>query len=166
MVYGQLEIHRQDLPNPNLEIILNTEYFRLTTFCNHMQRQLSEREIVKLPANDLPSVFTGILRSPRTWLNNTFWRTINVEKKTEKSQAQKDFERKRILSITGAILFMIAYVAWNRIISIEIIPAESYRERDNEANKYDDVDDDDDDDDDEDDDDYDDGDDDDDDYDE
>ncbi|CAI2171521.1 11502_t:CDS:2 [Funneliformis geosporum] len=120
MIYGHLAVHLySDLPNPNLAIILNTEYPRLARFCELMKNRLSESEIVKLPANDLPSVFTGIFSSPRTWFNNTFWRTRNVEKMPEKSQAEKDFERKRLISITGAVLFMVIYVVWNGIIRIE-----------------------------------------------
>jgi len=148
MVYGHLATHLySDLPNPSLAIILNTEFPRLVMFCERMKGRLSEREIVKFPTNDLPSVFTGILRSPRTWFNNTFWRTSNVEKETEKSQAQKDFERKRIISIVGAILFMVTYVIWNRIISIEFISEEEDEKEDKEEeNEYDDDDNDDDDD--------------------
>ncbi|GES99955.1 metaxin-1 isoform X2 [Rhizophagus clarus] len=114
------------------------EFPRLVMFCDRMKGRLSEREIVKFPFNDLPSVFTGILKSPRTWFNNTFWQIRNVEKEAEKSQAQKDFERKRIISITGAILFMVTYVIWNKIISIEFIS-----EKDKEYYDNDDVDDDD-----------------------
>jgi hypothetical protein len=144
MVYGHLATHLySDLPNPSLAIILSTEFPRLVMFCDRMKSRLSEREIVKFPTNDLPSVFTGILRSPRTWFNNTFWQTRNVEKEAEKSQTQKDFEKKRIISITGAILFMATYVIWNKIISIEFI---SEKEDEEENKNYDDDDDDDDDD--------------------
>jgi len=133
MVYGHLAVHLcSDLPNPNLAIILNTEYPTLAMFCERMKDRLSEKEIVKLPANDLPSVFTGIISSPRTWFNNTFWRTRNVEKKPEKSQVQKDFERKRMISITGAILFMVTYVVWNRIISIEFVNTQEEGEEEEE----------------------------------
>ncbi|RIA95437.1 outer mitochondrial membrane transport complex protein [Glomus cerebriforme] len=143
MVYGHLATHLYpDLPNPSLAIILNTEYPRLAMFCERIKGRLSEKEIVRLPTNDLPSVFTGILRSPRTWFNNAFWRTRNIEKETEKSQAQKDFERKRIISITGAILFMVTYIVWNRIIRIEIVhnKEEENGEEENgdEENEYDD----------------------------
>ncbi|CAG8542140.1 16885_t:CDS:2 [Rhizophagus irregularis] len=115
MVYGHLATHLySDLPNPSLAIILRTEFPRLVIFCDRMKDRLSEKEIIKFPANDLPSVFTGIFRSPRAWFNNTLWQARDVEKE-EKSQPQKDFERKRIISITGAILFMVTYVIWNKI---------------------------------------------------
>ncbi|CAG8479652.1 11321_t:CDS:2 [Funneliformis mosseae] len=145
-IYGHLAVHLySDLPNPNLAIILNTEYPSLARFCERMKNRLSEREIVKLPANDLPSVFTGIFSSPRTWFNNTFWRTRNVEKRPEKSQAQKDFERKRLMFITGAVLFMVIHVVWNGIIRIEFTDVDSEEEEHvEETEEYDEYDDDDD----------------------
>lgn len=148
MVYGHLATHLySDLPNPSLAIILRTEFPRLVMFCDRMKDRLSEREIIKFPANDLPSVFTGILRSPRAWFNNTLWQARNLEKE-EKSQTQKDFERKRIISITGAILFMATYVIWNKIISIEVISEKDDKEEnvyyDNDGNDDNDDDDDDD----------------------
>ncbi|CAG8793892.1 8012_t:CDS:1, partial [Racocetra fulgida] len=44
------------------------------------------------------------------------WRSKIEEIKKEKSEAQITFERKRNLSIFGAICFVVGYVTWNGII--------------------------------------------------
>ncbi|CAG8502104.1 4958_t:CDS:2 [Acaulospora morrowiae] len=117
VVYGHLALHLYaNLQNSDLSEILKTEYPRLEQFCERMKNRLSSKSINYLPATDLPSVFTGLISSPRTW----FTRTPRMKEKSEKSEAQISFERKRYISIFGAITFIIVYVFWNRIISIEL----------------------------------------------
>ncbi|RIB05539.1 hypothetical protein C2G38_2047515 [Gigaspora rosea] len=119
-VYGYLALHiYTELPNSELSTILNTEYPRLSRFCERMKDRLSSRPISHLPATDLPSFFSGLCTSPRTWFSRNIWRNNIEEVKKEKSEAQIKFERTRNLSIFGAICFVVAYVAWNGIISIE-----------------------------------------------
>ncbi|CAG8606918.1 14959_t:CDS:2, partial [Acaulospora colombiana] len=112
VAYGHLALHLYaDLPIPDLPEILNNEYPRLVQFCHRMKSRLSSRPINHLPATDLPSVFSGLIGSPRTWFTRT--------SKTERAEAQIKFERKRNLSILGAITFVIIYVVWNGIITVE-----------------------------------------------
>ncbi|KAF0444830.1 Tom37 C-terminal domain-containing protein [Gigaspora margarita] len=119
-VYGYLALHiYTELPNSELSTILNTEYPRLSRFCERMKDRLSSRPISHLPATDLPSFFSGLCSSPRTWFSRNIWRNNIEEVKKEKSEAQIKFERTRNLSIFGAICFVVAFVAWNGIISIE-----------------------------------------------
>ncbi|CAG8546001.1 8706_t:CDS:2 [Scutellospora calospora] len=108
MAYGYLALHKySELSNPDLATIFNTEYPRLARFCERMKNYLSSRPISKLPATDLPSFFSGLFSSPHTWFNRNVWKTYNVEGiKKEKSEAQIKFERKRNLSIFGAIGFV------------------------------------------------------------
>ncbi|CAG8570203.1 8284_t:CDS:2 [Diversispora eburnea] len=120
IVYSHLSLHLYaKLPHPNLSIILNNEYPRLARFCNRMKNRLSSQPINQLPDIDLPSVFTGLIKSPRTWFTSSEVKTSKTEETPQKSEAQIKFERKRNISIFGAIVLMIVHVVWNGIITIE-----------------------------------------------
>ncbi|CAG8837156.1 8857_t:CDS:1, partial [Cetraspora pellucida] len=120
IVYGYLALHiYPELPNSELSTILNTECPRLARFCERMKDQLSSRPISQLKDINLPSFFSDLFSSPSTWFSHNIWRTKIKETKKEKSEAQTTFERKRNLSIVGAVCFVVGYVAWNGIVSIE-----------------------------------------------
>ncbi|CAG8682958.1 11956_t:CDS:1, partial [Dentiscutata erythropus] len=120
IAYSYLALHLYaELPDSELSTILNTDYPRLARFCERMKDLLSSRPISHLPSTDLPSFFSGLFTSPRTWFSRNIWRSNIEEVKREKSEAQIKFERTRNLSIFGAICFVTAYITWNGIISIE-----------------------------------------------
>jgi len=118
IIYGYLAVQvYADLPNPNLSIILRAEFSQLTAFCDRMRSRLKHIPLNKLPAVHFPTLFAGLFTSRQAWFSQIFGHTIKTEKtKVEKPAAQVDFERKRIISIAGAIFFMTVYVLWNGII--------------------------------------------------
>ncbi|KAG9293878.1 hypothetical protein G9A89_019216 [Geosiphon pyriformis] len=134
IAYGYLALHLYpDLPNPTLSNILKTEFPQLSQFCDRMRNKSSQKPLTKLTTSNLPSLFS-IFLSPREWFVNSYWNPAKKEKpKEEKSPAQIDFERKRVIAITGAMLLMVGYIIWNGIISIEITEVEE-DDNDDETN--------------------------------
>jgi len=96
-----------------------------------MKHRLFQEQLPIIQAAELPSMFTGLFVSPRSWFTNTF-RGKRDDTKIEKSQAQLNFERKRFYSIVGAVMFMIVYTVWNGIVVIDIVGSEDEDEDEDE----------------------------------
>jgi hypothetical protein len=52
--------------------------------------------------------------------SNIIGQSIEEKKEVKKSEAQLEFERKRIWSIAGAVTLFLGYIIMNGIVSIEI----------------------------------------------
>jgi len=96
-----------------------------------MKDRLFQEQLPIIQAVELPSMFTGLFVSPRSWFTNTF-RSQRDDAKKEKSQAQLNFEKKRFYSIVGAVMFMIVYTVWNGIVTIDIVGSEDEDEDEDE----------------------------------
>ncbi|KAI9487633.1 MAG: hypothetical protein EXX96DRAFT_554047 [Benjaminiella poitrasii] len=130
IVFGYLALHLYpDLAHRRLQHILTNEYPKLAQYCNRIRDLLftSQSNVVEsAPAEDVPSLWKTSINNPVGFLGNvkddivSYMGTNDVESKKEKSQAQIDFERKRIWSIAGGVTFFLAYIIYNGIISIEL----------------------------------------------
>ncbi|KAI8380105.1 Tom37 C-terminal domain-containing protein [Blakeslea trispora] len=129
IVFGYLALHLYpDLAHRRLQHILQQEYPRLAEYCNRIKDVLfadTEESILESEsADDVPSVWKTLTNNPTGFFSTIKDDVVsymgNSEEKKEKSQAQIDFERKRIWSIAGGVTFFLAYIIYNGILSIEI----------------------------------------------
>ncbi|KAK9722017.1 hypothetical protein K7432_002989 [Basidiobolus ranarum] len=126
IVFGQLALHYYpELPNPRLASMLKEEFPNLGEFCERIHNLAFTEPIKKATSNDTPSPFSGLFGSPISWLKNNFLIKLTGTKEVEpKTPEQVEFERTRFLSIFGAAWFMVAFIVYNGIISIEFVNEE------------------------------------------
>ncbi|KAI9276523.1 hypothetical protein BY458DRAFT_505211 [Sporodiniella umbellata] len=127
IVFGYLALHLYpDLPHKRLQYILTNEYPVLAQYCERVKSLLyppGQQTLESSPSEDVPSFWKTVANNPTQFLSSIktdFVSYMGSEKeKKEKSQAQVDFERKRIWSIAGGVTAMLAYIIYNGIISVE-----------------------------------------------
>lgn len=128
IVFGYLALHLYpDLSHRRLQNILANEYPALARYCDRMKQLLFEQQAVESEASeDVPSLWKTFKSNPMGFLSTvkddvvSYMGTATEQDKKEKSQAQVDFERKRIWSIAGGVTFFLAYVIYNGIVSIDL----------------------------------------------
>ncbi|KAI8083336.1 outer mitochondrial membrane transport complex protein-domain-containing protein [Gilbertella persicaria] len=127
VLFGYLALHLYpDLAHRRLQHILQNEYPRLAQYCDRMKQLLfaDQQAIESEPAEDVPSIWRTFKNNPRGFLGTIKDDIVSYmgtsSEKPEKTQAQIDFERKRIWSIAGGVTFFLAYIIYNGILSIEI----------------------------------------------
>jgi hypothetical protein len=112
------------LPHHRLRIILTTEYPRLALFCDRFKKAYFTEPLPQSEsASDMPTLWKAFTQNPMEFFSSIKSNIIGKpqEKKEEKkSEAQLDFERKRIWSIAGAVTVLVGYIIMNGIVSIEI----------------------------------------------
>ncbi|OBZ82464.1 hypothetical protein A0J61_09487 [Choanephora cucurbitarum] len=149
IVFGYLALHLYpNLAHRRLQHILLQEYPRLAEYCNRMKDLLfadaEEGVLESEPADDVPSVWKTLTNNPAGFFSTIKDDIVSYmgtsEEKKEKSQAQIDFERKRIWSIAGGVTFFLAYIIYNGILSIEVVSEddEFYEQEDEDEEYYDD----------------------------
>ncbi|KAI9489236.1 outer mitochondrial membrane transport complex protein-domain-containing protein [Zychaea mexicana] len=133
IVFGQLALHLYpDLAHRRLQHILTTEYPRLARYCDRIKDMYFVSEQPQSGASeDVPSMWRTLWNNPRSFLTTIKDDAMSYmgnqeEEKKKKSQAQLDFERKRIWSIVGGVTFLLAYVIYNGIVSVEFGDEEEY----------------------------------------
>ncbi|ORX75290.1 hypothetical protein K493DRAFT_271961 [Basidiobolus meristosporus CBS 931.73] len=126
VVFGQLALHYYpELPNARLATMLKEEFPNLGQFCDRVRGLAFSKPVEKSSSLDTPSPLSGLLGSPVSWFKNNFLiRFTGTKEAAPKTPEQEEFERKRFLSIFGAAWFMIAFVVYNGIISIQTVEAE------------------------------------------
>ncbi|KAG0166129.1 hypothetical protein DFQ30_007557 [Apophysomyces sp. BC1015] len=134
VAFGHLALHLYpNLAHGRLQHILKHEYPRLAQFCDRFKNiYFSDEQKTSQPADDVPSLWRTIVNNPRTLFNNVKESVVSYmgdsEAEKKKSQSQIEFEKKRMWSITGGVMFLLAYVVYNGIISIEFDDDEKYDE--------------------------------------
>ncbi|KAG2220841.1 hypothetical protein INT45_010903 [Circinella minor] len=128
IVFGQLALHiYPNLSHRRLQHILTTEYPRLAQYCDRIKNlYFSSEQPQSEISEDVPSMWRTLWNNPKAFLSNikddvTSYMGNQEEdgEKKEKSQAQLEFERKRIWSIAGGVTFLLAYIIYNGIVSVE-----------------------------------------------
>ncbi|CAO3687010.1 unnamed protein product [Umbelopsis vinacea] len=125
LAFGYLSLHMYPmLPHHRLRIILTTEYPRLALFCDRFKKAYFTEPLPQSEsASDMPTLWKAFTQNPMEFFSSIKSNIIGKpqEKKEEKkSEAQLDFERKRIWSIAGAVTVLVGYIIMNGIVSIEI----------------------------------------------
>ncbi|RCH84916.1 hypothetical protein CU097_005975 [Rhizopus azygosporus] len=128
ILFGYLALHLYpDLPHKRLQYILVNEYPALAQYCDRVRDALHPSDQVPIesdPSEDIPSLWKTFTSNPLGFFSSVKSDIVSYmrsdEEKKEKSQAQIDFERKRIWSIAGGVTFMLAYIIYNGIISLEV----------------------------------------------
>lgn len=128
IVFGYLSLHLYpDLAHRRLQHILTQEYPKLVSYCDRMKQLLFESSETEEsePSEDVPSLWKTIINNPTGFLGTvkddvvSYMNSGTAEEGKEKSKSQVDFERKRIWSIAGGVTFLLAYVIYNGIVSID-----------------------------------------------
>ncbi|KAI9316400.1 outer mitochondrial membrane transport complex protein-domain-containing protein [Dichotomocladium elegans] len=127
IVFGYLALHLYpDLAHRRLQHILTNEYPRLAQYCDRMkERFFSAEHVHSEAAQNVPSQWRTFWNSPRAYLSSikhdvmAYMGNDDADNKKTKTEAQMDFERKRIWSIAGGFTFLLAYIIYNGIVSIE-----------------------------------------------
>ncbi|KAI8147239.1 outer mitochondrial membrane transport complex protein-domain-containing protein [Fennellomyces sp. T-0311] len=126
VVFGQLALHLYpNLAHRRLQHILTNEYPRLARFCDRIKDlYFSSEQQESEVSEDIPSMWRTLWNNPRAFVSNIkddvmAYMGNDEEDKKERSDAQVDFERKRIWSIAGGVTFLLAYVIYNGIVSVE-----------------------------------------------
>ncbi|KAI8337221.1 hypothetical protein BC941DRAFT_494758 [Chlamydoabsidia padenii] len=141
VVFGYLSLHYYpNLAHKRLQHILKEEYPRLARFCDRFHSTyFSDKNGPTLsePANDIPSLWRTIVSNPRGFLTTIKDDAISYmssadENKKKRSEAQLDFERKRIWSIAGGVTFLLAYIIYNGIVSVEVVDEDEYDDDDDD----------------------------------
>ncbi|KAL1914220.1 uncharacterized protein VTP21DRAFT_9673 [Calcarisporiella thermophila] len=145
LIYGHLASHLHgELPNNRLSLLLNSEFPELSRWCHHMRdTYLSSlpHHFEQTPRLETSQwdVFSGIFRAPLAWLRHTFFSSVIPTKEhantTEKTEAERDFERKRMWAIATAVVTVLTYVIANGIVSVEIGDGWSNVENDDTENE-------------------------------
>ncbi|KAF7729344.1 hypothetical protein EC973_004600 [Apophysomyces ossiformis] len=139
IAFGYLALHLYpELAHGRLQHILIHEYPRLAQFCDRFKTTyFSDEQAISQPAEDVPSFWRTIISNPRTIFNNVKDNIVSYmgepEAEKKKTPAQIEFEKKRLWSITGGVMFLLAYVVYNGIVSIEFEDDDEY----NEEEEYD-----------------------------
>jgi hypothetical protein len=125
MVFGYLALHMYPmLPHHRLRVILTTEFPRLALFCDRFKKSFFNEPLPQSEsASDVPTLWKSFTQSPLDFFSSIKTNILGdgEEKKEEKkSDAQLDFERKRIWTIAGGVTVFLAYIIMNGIISVEI----------------------------------------------
>ncbi|KAJ2959364.1 hypothetical protein NQZ79_g5177 [Umbelopsis isabellina] len=125
MVFGYLALHMYPmLPHHRLRVILTTEFPRLALFCDRFKKSFFDEALPQSEsASDVPTLWKSFTQSPLEFFSSIKTNILgNGEEKKEdkKSDAQLDFERKRIWTIAGGVTVFLAYIIMNGIISVEI----------------------------------------------
>ncbi|CAO3579065.1 unnamed protein product [Absidia cylindrospora] len=133
IVFGYLSLHYYpDLAHKRLQHILKEEYPRLAKFCDRFKNAYFSSEngpaTLSEPASDIPSLWRTLVNNPRGFLTTIkddamayMSSADNDNSKKKRSEAQLDFERKRIWSIAGGVTFLLAYIIYNGIVSVEVV---------------------------------------------
>ncbi|KAI8081367.1 uncharacterized protein BX664DRAFT_285339 [Halteromyces radiatus] len=145
IVFGYLSLHYYpDLAHNRLQHILKEEYPRLARFCDRFQQTyFSDQKDVEIsePSDDIPSLWRTMINNPRGFLSSIKDDAVQYmsssDKKKKRSEAQLDFERKRIWSIAGGVTFLLAYIIYNGIISVEVVDEDDqYYDDDDNQDDY------------------------------
>lgn len=144
-MFGYLSLHYYPaLAHKRLQHILKEEYPRLARFCDRFQSTYfsqhtgSDGPTVSEPANDIPSLWRTMISNPRGFLTTikddaAAYMSSADDSKKKRSEAQLDFERKRIWSIAGGVTFLLAYIIYNGIVSVEVVDDNEYEDDDEYA---------------------------------
>ncbi|KAI7877481.1 hypothetical protein K492DRAFT_239168 [Lichtheimia hyalospora FSU 10163] len=127
MVFGYLALHLYpNLAHRRLQHILINEYPRLASYCDRVkERFFSTEQSQSEAAQDIPSLWRTLCNNPRAFFSNikqdamAYMGNSDTQDQPKKSDAQVEFERKRIWSIAGGVTFLLAYVIYNGIVSVE-----------------------------------------------
>ncbi|ORX62695.1 hypothetical protein DM01DRAFT_1278924 [Hesseltinella vesiculosa] len=123
VVFGYLALHYfPQLPHGRLQHILKGEYPRLASYCDRFQQQYFSSQVQSSqPAEDVPSFWKMVWQQPLAYLSAVRSTPDTSNKPSpEKSPEQIEFEKKRIWSFAGGITFLLAYVIYNGLVSVEI----------------------------------------------
>ena len=127
-MFGQLALHiYPDLSHRRLQHILKTEYPRLAQYCDRIKDlYFSSEQPQSEVSEDVPSMWRTLWNNPKKFLSNIkddvqsyMGNQEEDGEEKKKSQAQLEFERKRIWSIAGGVTFLLAYIIYNGIVSVE-----------------------------------------------
>jgi hypothetical protein len=129
IIYGYLALHLYpDLAHKRLQHILTVEYPKLARYCDRVKQQFykeSDTTEESEAAQDVPSTWRTFINNPTGFLSTVKDDVVSYmgkeeDSKEEKSASQVEFERKRVWSIAGGITFLLAYVIYNGIVSIDV----------------------------------------------
>ncbi|KAI9284463.1 Tom37 C-terminal domain-containing protein [Umbelopsis sp. AD052] len=126
LAFGYLSLHMYPmLPHHRLRIILTTEYPRLSLFCDRFKKAYFTEPLPQSEsATEIPTLWKSFTNSPVEFFSsiksNIIGQSGEEKKEEKKSDAQLDFERKRIWSIAGAVTLFLGYIIMNGIVSIEL----------------------------------------------
>lgn len=136
IVFGFLSLHYYpELPHNRLQHILKEEYPRLAHFCDRFKETYFSNNESSLsePAEDIPSFWRTMISHPGSLLGSikddvlSYMSKDNDNDNDENEQAKKknpeelEFQKKRIWSIAGGVTFLLAYVIFNGLVSVEIV---------------------------------------------
>lgn len=124
IVFGHLALHLYpDLAHGRLQHILRHEYPRLATYCDRLKAEwFSTEHQESEPSEEVPSLWRTFYSNPTAFFRNIKDDIVSYmgnEKPVKKSEAELDFQKKRIWSIAGGLTFFLAYVIYNGIVSVE-----------------------------------------------
>ncbi|KAI8074054.1 Tom37 C-terminal domain-containing protein [Gongronella butleri] len=131
IVFGHLALHYYpELPHRRLQHILKVEYPRLARYCERFHASyFAEDSQLSPAAADVPSLWKMVWQQPLAYLSSI--RTTpdtSGKAKPVKSDAQIEFEKKRIWSFAGGFTFLLAYIIYNGLISVEIVDDDGYEQ--------------------------------------
>ncbi|ORY98873.1 Tom37 C-terminal domain-domain-containing protein [Syncephalastrum racemosum] len=126
IAFGYLALHLYpDLAHRRLQHILTTEYPRLARYCDRIKETYFAADLVESQAaEDVPSFWRTLTNNPKAIFNTVksdiaaYMGNTN-EGQENRSQAEIEFQRKRIWSIAGGLTFLFAYIIYNGIVSID-----------------------------------------------
>ncbi|CAO3634536.1 unnamed protein product [Cunninghamella echinulata] len=140
IVFGFLSLHYYpDLPHNRLQHILKEEYPRLAHYCDRFKETYfaNKESSLSQPAEDIPSFWRTMINNPGSILGSikddvlSYISTNNSDDdddddennatRVKKTEEQIEFEKKRIWSIAGGVTFLLAYVIFNGLVSVEIV---------------------------------------------
>ncbi|OZJ07042.1 hypothetical protein BZG36_00099 [Bifiguratus adelaidae] len=134
VAFGYLSLHYfPKLARDRLRIILEAEFPSLAKYIERMRDLYESSSTLSSPPPTaetktpvLPSFFNSIAADPWAWFQRVkSERLVNPFASTEtgpkKSQAELDFERKRVWSIAAGVFSVVVYVVWNGLVRIEKI---------------------------------------------
>ncbi|CAO3630921.1 unnamed protein product [Cunninghamella blakesleeana] len=141
IAFGFLSLHYYpDLPHNRLKHILTEEYPRLAHFCDRFKETYFSNtdSILSKPAENIPSFWRTIITHPGSLLGsikddvtsyisndnddgNNDDNDDSQQQSKKKTPEELEFQKKRIWSIAGGVTFLLAYVIFNGIVSVDIV---------------------------------------------